>query len=270
MDLDLHIHSTASDGFLSPAEVVEAAIDARLDVIALTDHDTVAGVPPAIEAAAGRSLEVVAALEVSTTLGDQEFHILGYFVDPFDERLLAHTAEASRRRKSRMEGMLGRLREQGIDLSFEAVARRASEDGSLGRPHLAHAMVEAGYVESAPKAFELYIGNEHPAYLPTRLLEPEEAIRMIRSAGGVSVWAHPPVDRLPELLPLLVKAGLEGLEVYRPRMSSGRMVRLEEAARRAGLLVSGGSDWHGPEHGRLGEFRVKSPEVAGLLSAGGL
>lgn len=270
MDLDLHIHSTASDGAIDPAEIVEAALGARLDVIALTDHDTVRGVPPALDAARGRSIEVVPALEVSTTLGDTELHILGYFVDPWDEELLAHTAEAFRRREDRMRGMVDRLRDQGIDLSFESVTAKASDKGSLGRPHLAHAMVEAGHVESVPQAFDLYIGNDHPAYLPTRLLEPGEAIQLIQRAGGVSVWAHPRVDRLPELLPTLVEAGLDGLEVYRPRTPGYRVVQLEEAARRTGLLVSGGSDWHGPEHGLLGDFRIGSTEVSALLAAGGM
>lgn len=270
MDLDLHIHSDASDGTLPPAEVVGAAAEARLDVIALTDHDTVAGVPEAMEAGRELQVEVIPALEVSTTLGEVELHILGYFVDPTDPALVAHTSRAAERRRERLLGIVAKLSEQGIEVDFERVVAAGSDGGALGRPHLARALVEAGHVRSVPEAFDLYIGNEHPAYIPTRLIDPEGAIGLIRRAGGVAVWAHPPMYRLDEFLPSLREAGLAGLEVYRPRNPDARTRRLEETSRRNGLLRSGGSDWHGPDSGLLGEFRVHAAEVEALLEAGGM
>lgn len=271
MNLDLHLHSTASDGAVSPAEVVSAAVDARLDAIALTDHDTLAGVLPAMEAARGRRVEIIPAIEVSTTWDDVELHILGYFVDPSDRDLLEHTGRAAEQREARLVGMVDRLREQGIDVPFDRVrAASTGERPTLGRPHLARALVEIGVVDSIPEAFDRYIGNDHPAYIPTRLLDPERAIRLIHGAGGVALWAHPPGYRVDALLPELKAKGLDGIEVYRPRMPRDRVLRFEALARQEALLVSGGSDWHGPQDGPLGEFRVQGSEVADLLAAGGM
>lgn len=271
MNLDLHMHSSASDGRLSPTEVVEAAIRGRLDVIALTDHDTVAGVEEAREAARGRALHVVPGLEVSTTWDETELHILGYFVDLSDPALRRHGAEAGERRRRRLEEMVRRLRGQGVTVAFETVVEMAGDDvASLGRPHLARALEEAGYVDEPAEAFDRFIGNDHPAYIPTRLVDPESAIAMIHGAGGVAVWAHPPSHLLDELLPRLVAVGLDGLEAYRPRHRPEKTTRLERAASHHGLVVSGGSDWHGPDDGELGTFRVEAREVAKLLERGGM
>jgi predicted metal-dependent phosphoesterase TrpH len=270
VDLDLHIHSTASDGFLPPEEVVLAAVEARLDLISLTDHDTVAGISAAIEAARPHPIQVIPGIEMSTGSEVAELHILGYFIDPTDPTLLAHTARASGARRERMEDILSRLRAQGVELSFEAVEAQAKDGGVLGRPHLAQAMVGAGIVSTVDDAFIQYIGNASPAYVPLRLVDPPAAIRIIRNAGGIAVWAHPPIRYFHDLLPGLVEAGLAGVEVYRPRMVPDRLLKLERGARNAGLLLSGGSDWHGPGGGPLGEFRVRSSEVAALLEAGGI
>jgi len=270
VDLDLHIHSTASDGSVSPEEVVLAAVEARLDLISLTDHDTLAGIPAAIEAARSHPIQVIPGIEMSTGSEEAELHILGYFIDPTEPTLLAHTARASGARRERMEEMLKRLRSQGVELSFEAVEAQARGGGVLGRPHLAQAMVAAGIVSSVDEAFIQHIGNASPAYVPIRLLDPPAAIRMIRDAGGISVWAHPPIRYFHDLLPGLVEAGLGGVEVYRPRMLPDRLLKLERGARSAGLVLSGGSDWHGPASGPLGEFRVKSSEISAFLEAGGI
>jgi 3',5'-nucleoside bisphosphate phosphatase len=271
MDLDLHIHSTASDGTAAPREIVEAALEARLDAIAVTDHDTVIGLEPAREAVAGRPLEVIAAMEVSTTEDGAELHILGYFLDPEHPRVREYEGVAARRREDRMQEMVDRLHEEGVVVSFQEVTEAAGADrGNLGRPHLARALVKSGHVDSVSEAFDRFIGNEHPSYVPTRLLTPEQGIRLILDAGGVPVWAHPRDDELDRFLPGLVRAGLRGLEVYRPRTPRHRVLELERRARKAGLLVSGGSDWHGEEDGPLGEFRVSSDEVGRLLEEGGL
>lgn len=271
MKLDLHMHSTASDGIVSPTEVVERAIRGRLDAIALTDHDTVAGVGEARMAAEGHPLEVIPGIEVSCTWEGGEIHVLGYFVDPENPALVAHGGRARNQREARLRGMVGRLAEQGIHVPFDAVLEAAGDEvHTLGRPHLARAMVATGAVADVHEAFDHYIGNEHPAYLPTHLLSPEEGVALIRSAGGVAVWAHPPVEQLDALLPRLVRSGLGGVEVYRPRNSPDRVRLLERTARTAGLLRSGGSDWHGPDDGELGDFHVEAGEVAELLSLGGM
>jgi predicted metal-dependent phosphoesterase TrpH len=269
MDLDLHLHSTASDGTVPPAEVVAAAVAARLDAIALTDHDTLAGISAATDAAVGKAVAVIPAIEMSTTHEGEELHILGYFVDPSDGGLLGHVERAGGRREARLREMVSRLNEQGVELAFERVAEAAGE-GAPGRPHLARALVEAGVVGSVPEAFDRYIGNAHPAYVPTLLLDPREAIRLIHGAGGIAVWAHPPIHRIEPLLPGLRRWGLDGLEVYRPFLGRDRMLQTETAARSAGLIVTGGSDWHGPEGGPLGEFRVHASEVPRFLEIGGM
>jgi predicted metal-dependent phosphoesterase TrpH len=271
------MHSTASDGAHSPAEVVSRASSGRLDVIALSDHDTVAGVAEAREAARAlvpegrRGVEVIPALEVSTTWDDYELHFLGYFVDVGDSGLIRHGERARNRRMARMEEMVSRLDEQGIDVPLAAVLEAAGpEQGSVGRPHLARALIDGGHVRSVQEAFDRFIGNDHDAFVPTLLLEPAGGIELILAAGGIPVWAHPPDFALDALLPEMVEAGLRGLEVYRPKSSARRVLALEKRAKDAGLLVTGGSDWHSGENGKLGEFHVSSDEVQEFLAEGGL
>lgn len=271
MRLDLHVHSSASDGELPPEAVVARAAEGRLDVIALSDHDTTAGVPAAREAARAHRIHVIPAIEVTSTLGREELHFLGYFVDPEEPALVRHQDFARERREERMRGMVELLAEEGIDVEMDAVrAQAGSEETSLARPHLARALVEAGHASSVSRAFDRWIGGDGPAFLPTRLLEPAGAIGLIAAAGGVPVWAHPPMDRLDELLDAFVDAGLRGVEAHRPRNRRGEVRRLARAARSRGLLVTGGSDWHGSWSGELGSFYVTREEVAGLLDEGGL
>jgi predicted metal-dependent phosphoesterase TrpH len=272
MRLDLHIHSTASDGALSPTDVLAAAEEARLDVIALADHDTTAGVRRLNRIGARRSIQVVPALEVSSTLDRREFHFLGYFVDPEAEVIRRHEERAVRLREKRMRGMIRLLGDQGIEVEFDSVVAAAGPDRTaLSRPHLARAMVAAGHVMTVSEAFERYIGDQHPAFIPTSLLSPEEAIALILEAGGIPIWAHPPEDRVESLIPRLVQAGLRGLEVYRPRHAPRYTLRLEGLCRAWKLLISGGSDWHGPDRGQgLGDFFVTAEEVAALLEEGGM
>ncbi len=272
MRLDLHIHSTASDGEISPAEVREAAVAARLDVIALADHDTIAGSRSLLESQEQWPIQIIPALEVSSTLDRRELHFLGYFVDPYAPVLEGHQRRAVEGREKRMREMVKRLQDQGIGVEFEAVVDAAGpEYTTLVRPHLAQALVSAGHAKSTGEAFGRLIGDHCPAFLPTSLLSPEEAIEMIRGAGGIPVWAHPPADLLNAALPRFIQVGLGGLEVYRPRSSSGTVLGLEQAARRAGLMMSGGSDWHSSSNGvELGDFFITAEEVADLLEAGGI
>lgn len=269
--IDLHLHSTASDGTVSPAAVVAAALDAGLTCIALTDHDTAAGVPAAWEAAEGTGLTVLAGIEVSATWERGEIHILGYGIDPAHPAIMAHGAWAATRRSQRMEGMVARLQEQGLHVTMEEVEAVAGEDReSLARPHLARAMVAAGYVDHTWEAFDRYIGDEHPAFVPTNLVSVEEALTLIRDAGGISSWAHPPEEHMDELLPAMRRAGLDGLEVYRPRTPVDRVRRFERRARSADLVLTGGSDWHGPEGLALGSFHLEPGQIKAFLERVGL
>ena len=271
MRLDLHVHSTASDGAWSPAAVATHAAE-RLDVIALTDHDTVAGVERAQRAVAGLALDVIPAVELSSTFRGRDIHVLGYFVDQTAPTLLEHQARAMGARERRMEEMIVRLREQGIQVDMDSVLQAAGpERGSIGRPHLARVLVEEGHARNVPDAFDRWIGDGHPAFVPTALLDPAGAVAVVLAAGGIPVWAHPPADLIDVLLPDLVRSGLRGLEVYRPRSDPGRAARLERTARTAGLVVTGGSDWHTPDAGtELGDFHVTGDELGPFLEEGGM
>ena len=257
---------------MSPAEVVALAAGGRLDVLAITDHDTVAGIPAAMSAAAEFPLQVIQGIEVSSTYEGGEYHVLGYFVDPQADSIQAHERHALGGRESRMDEMVARLRGQGLLIEMADVLDAAGPDRSaIARPHLARALVSRGYAKSVPDAFDRLIGDAHPAFVPTRLATPDEAIRVILDAGGIPVWAHPPMDELHRLLPVFIEAGLKGLEVYRPRSTPRHVRKLERAAEGGGLLKTGGSDWHDPERGfPLGSFFVTAEEVGELLEEGGL
>jgi 3',5'-nucleoside bisphosphate phosphatase len=272
MRLDLHMHSTASDGACGPGEVVELAAKGGLDVIALADHDTVAGVAAAREAAERYDIQVVTSMEVSSTRGDQDLHILGYFFELDNDGIRAHDERAGRMREERMAEMVRRLVDLGVEVTLDDVIEVAGPDrSSIGRPHLAQALVNSGAVRSHHEAFGRLIGDGMVAHVPTRMMDPVEAISLIRDAGGLSVWAHPPLDYLPRILPELAREGLRGLEVYRPRSRPDDVLLLERQAERRGLMKTGGSDWHGPGRGsNLGDFFVTPAEVEEFLEAGGL
>lgn len=273
MRLDLHIHTTASDGAWAPARIVAGALKGGLDVIAITDHDTTAGVLPAIEAARGTSLHVVPGTELSSTWDGREVHVLGLGVDPLAPGLLAHRDRARRIRLERMERMVGALaREESIDIRFEDVlAEAGAEPEIVGRPHLARVLVSEGHARNVPEAFDRYIGNHRPSYVATALQEPADAVRTVLAAGGVPIWAHPPMRMLSSLLPDLVAAGLQGLEVHRPETRPSYVRRLKSAAKTHGLVTSGGSDWHNLERNlQLGQFWVGQGKIEPLIERLGL
>jgi 3',5'-nucleoside bisphosphate phosphatase len=268
--IDLHIHSTASDGSLSPAGVVSSARAGGLHVIALADHDTIAGVVPAQDAAEG-SVHVIPALELSTYHDGGELHMLGYYVDPREPTLQRFGSRAANRREERMRDMIDRLERVGIHVEYaDVLAAAGPKPESIGRPHLARALLQRGYVSTMSDAFDRYIGDDGPAFVATRLLTPGEAIELIHAAGGVAVWAHPRTDMLEPMLPALVDQGLNGLECYRPRVTPSEADRIADLATRHGLVVTGGSDWHGDWHGPLGTFAVERDDVAAFLEIGGI
>jgi 3',5'-nucleoside bisphosphate phosphatase len=272
MRADLHIHTTSSDGSWSPEEVVRAAAAGGLDVISITDHDTTSGVPAALAAAADEGIRVVPGVELSTTFGRRDVHLLAYFVDLDAPALREHQTLARGGRLRRIETMVSRLRASGVLVDLDSVLQSASgEGGVVGRPHLARALVAAGHATSVNDAFNRFIGDGLPAFEPIALLDPVGGVDLARASGGLAVWAHPPSDLLDVLLPELCRAGLAGIEVYRPFARPDDVRRLEKQARSSELWTTGGSDWHGPERGdALGAFAVSGEQIGPFLKAGGL
>jgi predicted metal-dependent phosphoesterase TrpH len=282
--IDLHIHTTASDGSLSPAAIVHAARAGRLDIIAITDHDTAAGVAGAQGAAlkhgdttaatdhdGNTSPIVISGIEISSTHAGAELHFLGYFIDHTHPLLHEFAHAAGERRQQRMAGMIERLAAIGLEVEYDEVVEAAGRDVvTLGRPHLARALVERGYVQTTSEAFDRFLGDGGPAFLPTELLTPREAIELIQQVGGIPVWAHPPWEVLERELQSFVDWGLQGLECYRPRNTGIGTRRLLDAADAFDLLVTGGSDWHGEWHGPLGGFSLSRDQARDFLRAGGL
>lgn len=245
--VDLQTHSTHSDGTCTPREIVELAAERDLAAVALTDHDTVAGLPELTEAGDALGVETIPGVELSCRVLGQDVDVLGYLIDPDDPELEA-TLEALRGyRRERMPKMLDALADEGIELSLADVKAQADSD-VLGRPHLAQALVEAGHVDTVDAAFERYIGSEGPAYVPKQRLAPDEAIEAIHAAGGLAVMAHPCFVHpayFPRVLETLVEAGLDGIEVYYSEHDHQHVAVFSRQAQRYGLVVTGGSDFHG-------------------------
>ncbi|MBI4410561.1 MAG: PHP domain-containing protein [Gemmatimonadetes bacterium] len=265
MRVDLHLHSTASDGSLAPGLLVEAARRGGLDVVALSDHDTAAGVAEAL-AAAPAGLHVLAAIELSSTHAGSELHFLGYAIDPAAAVLSAFERDAAQRRRERMLGMVRRLAEIGVAIEYDDVLEAAGPGATtLGRAHLARALVRLGHAASVNQVFERWLGDGGPAFLPTELLTPREAIDLVHAAGGRAVWAHPPARLVEPELRRFTGWGLDGVECFRPGAADAH--ELARRARALNLLVSGGSDWHGEWNGRLGEFWVPASDIPEILEA---
>ena len=247
--VDLHSHTTASDGTLAPRELVRLAARYGVRVLAVTDHDSTAGLAEAMEEAKRLPpLEIVPGLEINCDVPGAEVHVLGYCVDWqaawFQEFLGAQREE----RRQRVYRIAVRLAELGMPIDPDAVFALVKE-GSAGRPHVAQAMVDRGYVKSVREAFDRYLSTNGPANVPRKRFTPVEAVRVIRRARGVPVLAHPGLANRDELIPELVEAGLLGIEAFYPEHSSGQITAYREMCVRLGLIATGGSDFHGPRVG---------------------
>lgn len=245
MAVDLHIHSTASDGTLSPAQVVAAAAAAGLSAIAVADHDTVAGVEEALGAGRHLGVDVFPALEIGAYHAGKEVHILGYLVDVQDEDLLELLSAIRDGRRERADRIIARLQAMGVPLSLDDVLESCHGD-SLGRPHVAAAMVARGFVPHAQAAFERYLRRGRPAYVPRFRPPATEAIDLILSAGGLPVIAHPGIGNAISTVNALTEVGLVGLEAYHIDHTQAKTQRLLTIAAALHLIVTGGSDSHGP------------------------
>lgn len=257
MRIDLHTHSNVSDGALPPGDVVRAAHAAGLDGIALTDHDSMAGLPDARAVAEPLGLTVIGGCEVSAVLEHRPVHVLGYFMDPRHPRFAAEMAAIRSSRLDRARRMVERLNELGVAITYERVRQLAAGE-SVGRPHVAQAMVEAGVIATTNDAFtDEWIGNNGRAYLEKTALSPQDAVDLIRQAGGAAVVAHPiwiEGQTSPEaLLTALAAGGLAGVEVDHPDHDAAARQRFGSLARDLGLVATGSSDFHGNTHGgRIG------------------
>ncbi|MBR5429857.1 MAG: PHP domain-containing protein [Firmicutes bacterium] len=261
---DTHVHSTASDGALSPRELVELARERQLLGLAVTDHDTVDGLAEAMAAGEELDVTVLPGIELSAEHNEQDVHVLGYWIDR--EKLLAtgRLQQLSEARTGRIREIVRRLSLLGFELDAEAILSAAGT--SPGRPHVAAAMVEAGYVTTVGEAFAKWLGRGLPAFVPRAKLTPFEAVELIRTAGGVAALAHPGCGVPDQLIPMLVRAGIGGIEVYHPDHNRAAEKKYAALARRYGLAALGGSDFHVPGLRELG-CRVTTVGQLGKLAA---
>ena len=261
--IDLHTHSTASDGTLSPVALVKLAAQRGISVIAVTDHDTTAGIDEATRAAATLGVTVIPAIEFSTDVPTGEVHLLGYGIDPLNAGLQEATAAFRATREERARRMLDLLRAIGIDVPADLLPT-PGPGMSIGRPHVARALISMGVVDSVDEAFARYLMAGRPAYVPRFRLAPERAVHLVLEAGGLPVLAHPrSAEDLDDLLPRLLAVGLRGLEAFYGEYSNSERDALATMAAAHGLLATGGSDYHGPD-GREGRdlASVALPEDA--------
>ncbi len=267
--IDLHAHTTYSDGSLTPEQLIQHAIERRLAVLAITDHDSVDAVAPA-RRAAGSTIELVPGIEISTTREGADLHVLGYYVDPADAVLRRRLERFRGERLERALAIVERLRGLGAPIDAEQVVASAGP-GVVGRPHIADALVRAGHVETVDAAFRRFLGPRGEAFVPRPAFRPEDAIALIHDAGGVSVLAHPGAGLAVSLVEHLASEGLRGIEVWHPQHGPSTIRHYRALAARLGLLETGGSDFHGV--GRsvdLGDMSVPISVVAALKDAAGV
>lgn len=270
MHADLHTHSTASDGSLAPAELVRQASERGLSILALTDHDTTLGLKTALDAGRRHGVRVVRSIELSTDVEVGEIHVLGYGIDPTNAELQSTIARLRESSLGRIERIVARLAELGYPLPKGSV-HPSAVGASIGRPHVARAMIVAGHVASVAEAFDRFLGRGQPAYIKRELLQPTEAVALVRRAGGLPILAHPrSVDNLDAALPLLIAAGLAGLEAFYGEYSGDQRLEIAALTDALGLLATGGSDYHGEgfRAGReLGCVDIPQPVLARFLAA---
>lgn len=269
MVVDLHIHTTASDGTYSPTEVVRRAKKLGFKAIAITDHDTVEGIREAQEEGKRIGLEVLAGIELNTDYQNTEVHILGYLFDLENRDFLGTLERLKEARDMRVRQIVEKLKNTGLDITIERVLELAGA-GTVGRPHVARALLEKGYVQTIKQAFDQYIGSTGPGYVSRYKLSPADGIKMIRDAGGIPVLAHPGIVDRDELIEEFIQAGLMGIEAFHSDHSTTKSNHYSKIAQKNGLIITGGSDCHGPifkGKSLLGRIRIPYLNVVCLKEA---
>ena len=245
--VDLHTHTTASDGTYAPRDLVAEAASRGVRVLAVTDHDSTEGLAEAIdEAERRRPLEIIPGIEINCDVEGAEIHVLGYLMDWQAEWFQDFCREQRRERRARIHRMVERLAAIGMPLDADEVFAIVKE-GSAGRPHVAQVMVARGYVKTVREAFDKYLGSGKPGHVPRKKVTPEDAVRIIRKAGGVPVFAHPGLADRDELIPGLIAAGLMGIECYYTEHSAAQRASYLQMCKDHDLVATGGSDFHGPK-----------------------
>lgn len=265
--IDLHSHTTASDGQHAPRELVALAAEAGVTVLAVTDHDTVAGLAEAMEAARARGVELVPGIEVSAFVLRKEAHILGHFVQPDDADLARLATRLREEREQRMEAMVSKMRELGYPVTMRHV-RDVAGDAQLGRPHLARVLVNQGWCLDVKDAFDRFLGSGRPGWVDRFRLDGADAIQLIRKAGGTATLAHPFASKMEryEIL-TLARAGLAGLEIPYSVQNPQVLQKYLALARELELVPTAGSDYHGPDvspDSRLGSVGMAPEDFARL------
>lgn len=262
MTADLHIHTTASDGRLSPGQVIEEAIRAGLSEIAITDHDTVDGLLDIYKnRRAVKQLAIIPGIEFSTDLPGHEVHILGYGIDIFSSILREQLARLLADRSTRAQKMVAKLNNLGYSIEYDRVLELSGKTSSIGRPHIARALLEKGYFSTISEVFAAVLDKNCPAYVPHYKMDIKTVLEVIKAAGGRSVLAHPGLIGGDCIVEDIINAGVDGLEAYHPTHNTKQISKYLAMAQKYNLLVTGGSDFHGipgryPE--KLGDFTVSS------------
>jgi hypothetical protein len=266
--IDLHLHSSASDGLLRPSDLVARASAAGITTLAVTDHDTVAGLNEARAAAEALGVTLITGIEITAVEDERDTHLLGYFFDPLDEGLRTFLARQRRDRVRRVRGMAARLEALGLAIDPEPLIAGGLEAGrSVGRPHVAAALLARGYVQSWDEAFDKYLGKGCPAFVPRRGASAEAVVDVIHGAGGVASLAHPGLGRAETLIPRLARSGLDAIEARHSDHDPAAEARYVTLAAELNLAVSGGSDFHGEGSGRrcaLGMVTITREELERL------
>lgn len=264
---DLHMHSTFSDGLLTPTQLAEDCAAQGLGLCVLTDHDTLGGFAEFRSACDELGIQTFTGIELSTNYHGASFHILGYGIDPENSQLQVHLKQTITNRKNRMLRILEKLSSMGIDLALDGFVKN-DDDARFGRPQIADALVAGGFVADFREAFEKYLGSSGTAYVPYEKIQADAAIELIKSADGQAVLAHPGLQNRDDLLSKLVEAGLDGLEVIHPEHSSELVIHYEQMAADFHLYTTGGSDYHArpSDEGYLGKFSVSANRIKGLLA----
>jgi len=252
---DLHLHTQFSDGTFTPEELAGHGARLGFAAMALTDHDTVEGCARMAAACAAAGIEFIAGAELTAEHNGTELHLLGYFLDTHNERLLAEIAKFQTTRQNRIREMVARINDLNVPLAVESVFALANCK-SPGRPHVARALVQAGLVSSLDEAFDRYLKKNRPAWVPKAKVSALEAIELVHQAGGLAVMAHPGLNRTDEIIPTVVDAGLDGIECFHTKHSSAMTDRYLQIADKYHLLVTGGSDCHG--------FSKSKPLIGGI------